>query len=821
VESFDGFIDNLDPSAAPNDWNGFVGYQGNPVAQEPLQYLNANHYTFSDYTNLKGTDRQMKVDLYTDDRGEFFFFERIEENPFVYNPDAGKLYSALDENDGVITGGVTQIAGRVGNGSMQFDGVDGIITVADNANIDLGTGQYTISAWIKYDSGTNEGKNILKKFNTVGYELETGLSTNQDYVGVYVAGSGGSNSKDTAPTAVGDSSWNLVTFTFDGTNGTMYLNGVNAGSVNMSTVSDLYNTGDLYIGGDNISAYFNGAIDDLRIYKRALTGGFPDSEISSLYSMTDDSDDFIDRDLAAHYTFEDPEFIYDQLAYAGITSDSVPTDGIYVYGNQSPASPYNSYGRYLMVSEFDPDGTGGVTVTQGPMDADAGEMTVGINFKNRRVIGSFHHDHELTAGDHHDDDANGVIFFGDVDASGNITATAFKQIRKRELGAEFVVMEGSLGGKLYGAEHQGIGLQGQGTNNMNIANTYDALNWNATGAAFKSSYDSESDTADIPTTLQFNAGHIALMTTDLSSGAKTFIRSTSDSGINMQFNTDAGIITAGGLNGTEYNISGGATSNVLTASLGHATDTTQSAFVSPDLYVSLITGGQVVTTSDIQTDRSYIFAFAESYDSNNDTFDDKSMADYPWISMGEISLNYIAGTNKWAAQPFSHFVAGVKADFSAVSENITNINVVGTYVGPAMASYFCAGSGNPPESLHGTSSMTIDFASASVTSGSINLQSHDSPYTHTLTVNSGAITVNAGGLSAATSAFSNWTMTGANGFNATPSGSSTLNASFYDANDPGNPISATKAPASVGGNFSAMHNNGSTHIIQGVFAGNK
>lgn len=74
--------------------------------------------------------------------------------------------------------------------------------------------------------------------------------------------------------------WYHVAATFDGRQWTLYLNGNFENSTTIATSTLVSGTGDLNIGAYASGSYhFNGAIDDVRIYNRALSA----AEIKNLY----------------------------------------------------------------------------------------------------------------------------------------------------------------------------------------------------------------------------------------------------------------------------------------------------------------------------------------------------------------------------------------------------------------------------------------------------------------------------------------------------------------------------------------------------------
>ena len=76
-----------------------------------------------------------------------------------------------------------------------------------------------------------------------------------------------------------DGKWHLLTGTFDGSTATIYIDGVqkNSTSVTYNTGSSVLDIGRAVTG----SYYLTGALDDVRVYNRALSS----SEVKELYNM--------------------------------------------------------------------------------------------------------------------------------------------------------------------------------------------------------------------------------------------------------------------------------------------------------------------------------------------------------------------------------------------------------------------------------------------------------------------------------------------------------------------------------------------------------
>ncbi|MEK7531343.1 MAG: LamG domain-containing protein, partial [Patescibacteria group bacterium] len=176
------------------------------------------------------------------------------------------------------------VAGRIGQG-LKFDGVDDTVNVGDPANgsLDFGTGDFAISVWIKFKGYVSQGST----FNSaVGKESTTntgyGIITDANNVIYFNALSDGS-AANMARTAANqnDNKWHHYIGQRVSGLLTLYKDGVRQtdGSTQSDSVS---NTIPFQISNDaNGNRVFNGLIDDVRVYNRALSA----SEIKRLYNM--------------------------------------------------------------------------------------------------------------------------------------------------------------------------------------------------------------------------------------------------------------------------------------------------------------------------------------------------------------------------------------------------------------------------------------------------------------------------------------------------------------------------------------------------------
>jgi parallel beta-helix repeat protein len=188
----------------------------------------------------------------------------------------------LDENVGTMAGdswdanhgtvyGATWTAGKLG-GALEFDGVDDYVEVTDS--LSLNPDHITVEAWV-YPSGLGDQTYpaVVKKAGESdsqdhGYALEIDPSDMGTYFGVFV-----SDVWVLSPDVVIPAdSWSHLAGTYDGSSVKIYLNGTFMGETGAS--GNIQDSGlPLNIGRDpkNTSRIFQGKIDEVKIYDRALS----------------------------------------------------------------------------------------------------------------------------------------------------------------------------------------------------------------------------------------------------------------------------------------------------------------------------------------------------------------------------------------------------------------------------------------------------------------------------------------------------------------------------------------------------------------------
>jgi len=153
------------------------------------------------------------------------------------------------------------------NNYLTFNGTDQYVTVPHDTALDFGTDDFTICGWVNTSATIRSSQYVLRKGT-----LFSLLANNAGYAGTYrivlqdTIGGGGTTSLLTFQS----NTWTFFAITKSGNTQIYYING---GSQSLST-SNVFtdNTDELLIGRYNQDeTALQGSLDDIRIYKSALT----------------------------------------------------------------------------------------------------------------------------------------------------------------------------------------------------------------------------------------------------------------------------------------------------------------------------------------------------------------------------------------------------------------------------------------------------------------------------------------------------------------------------------------------------------------------
>ena len=205
-------------------------------------------------------------------------------------PGDGDANDITGGNHGTLQNGATFAAGLVGQ-SFSFVGPDDIVRVPHSFNLNVGTGDVTIDAWMQFsDPRFTNDRVIMMKFSTnpsdapfPGYTVRWLGDKLQFIIDSELGGVGPSvQDKKVEATITRDINWHHVAAVRRGLTMELYYDGVLVASATHSTLEDADNTADVGIG-NNVGEADNGfpsLIDELEFLNRALIAG----EIAAIYN---------------------------------------------------------------------------------------------------------------------------------------------------------------------------------------------------------------------------------------------------------------------------------------------------------------------------------------------------------------------------------------------------------------------------------------------------------------------------------------------------------------------------------------------------------
>lgn len=199
-------------------------------------------------------------------------------------PADGNATDVIGNSNGTLQGDTTYAPGEVGQ-AFSFDGDGDFIEIDEQANLDFGAGDFTIEAWVKFNSLATDqtlfGKHVLGASNPA-YFLEFNVPGS---LRLMVFESVANKNDLSAPVTLVVGQWYHVAGVREGNTNRLYLNGSFIGSQISGSNVNTGTGGTARIGrhphGDfGITRFVDGYIDELSLYNRALT----DAEIAAIFN---------------------------------------------------------------------------------------------------------------------------------------------------------------------------------------------------------------------------------------------------------------------------------------------------------------------------------------------------------------------------------------------------------------------------------------------------------------------------------------------------------------------------------------------------------
>ena len=175
---------------------------------------------------------------------------------------------------GTLQGGASwTTSGKYGSG-LSFNGSTAYVDLGNAADLQL-TGSMTWSAWIYATSNPPDDGQIIAKSGGAGWQFKTSPDTGVHTFGVGVSADAGSLTQRYSATVRALGTWYHVAGVYDAASQTLniYVNGVLDNGVLSGTVpASQYNAAEnVTVGRRAGGFYFQGTIDEVRLYNRALS----------------------------------------------------------------------------------------------------------------------------------------------------------------------------------------------------------------------------------------------------------------------------------------------------------------------------------------------------------------------------------------------------------------------------------------------------------------------------------------------------------------------------------------------------------------------
>jgi hypothetical protein len=202
----------------------------------------------------------------------------------AYFPFGGNANDASGNGNNGTVSNATLTSDRFGNANSaySFNGANAYIDVPDSTSLHISS-NFTLSAWIYQSAADQSGYRIIDKVlagTPAGFTFDTWGNGSGGHT-LRLQAAAPTNPNVLGATAYSLLSWHHVVAVVSGSNGWVYLDGIVNGTGIVGNIP--INTLDLYIGRPHPNGveWFNGKIDDVRIYNRALSA----TEIGQLYTL--------------------------------------------------------------------------------------------------------------------------------------------------------------------------------------------------------------------------------------------------------------------------------------------------------------------------------------------------------------------------------------------------------------------------------------------------------------------------------------------------------------------------------------------------------
>lgn len=195
------------------------------------------------------------------------------------NIDGGTVRDIVGGNDGTVAGDPQIVAGKIGE-ALEFNGDGDFVNCGTDASLNL-TDAITIEVWMNPavvgEGGANVGPACKAQSGVDPWSWQLRYNAPGGFMGFQFNGDPEGSTWISVQENLSPGQWYHIVGTFDGSNVVCYLDGVEKDRGAISGISG----GDsaFFIAQDGWDNTFNGTVDEVRIYGRALS----DAEVQQNY----------------------------------------------------------------------------------------------------------------------------------------------------------------------------------------------------------------------------------------------------------------------------------------------------------------------------------------------------------------------------------------------------------------------------------------------------------------------------------------------------------------------------------------------------------
>lgn len=269
-------------------WSGPI--QTFAIYNRALSLSEANSFAQNPNTNISG--QIYKLATNTDAPVGYWKFDETSGNT-AYD-DSGNNYT------GTLINGPVWTNGKIGN-ALQFNGINQNVDCGTSAGLDMGVQDFTVSAWVKMGTNQTSYPTFVSKggnsSSTAGYWFYLSGS----YLKLAISDGASRIVASSGAVSINDNAWHHVAVSVSRYgNATFYIDGENKGEYDVSQfagklVSNSSRSLTIASLGTSSTTYFNGLLDDLKVFKRSLTS----MEISTLANLD------ASNNLLSHWAFDE------------------------------------------------------------------------------------------------------------------------------------------------------------------------------------------------------------------------------------------------------------------------------------------------------------------------------------------------------------------------------------------------------------------------------------------------------------------------------------------------------------------------------------